>query len=267
VTESDRVLIFDVDGGRASSMANALAALGFPASHCADPAGVSAAFDRTPASAAIVVEPGDVEVFPGVKAEARSRGIPALVVVSLSDEPRSLLRRVEGYDDWSFAPAAGPDLATRLLRLIGAHAKTASAPVINPRFLALAVHDLRTPLNVIGLTIRAIGQSVPVKNPEFDEDLTFLHENARQIEKMLAQLGDFCRLVENASPPSGVEFDLCRFLGDFLEDRAGRPGADCLPDATEQGRPRVIIDRAAVVGIDEAEVPQLATLVDVGYAR
>jgi len=112
---------------------------------------------------------------------------------------------------------------------VGPGGPAASPPVIEPRFLALAVHDLRTPLNVIGLTIRAIAQSAPIKNPEFDEDLTFLQENARQIEKMLAQIGDFCRLVESTTPPSGMEFDLTRFLRDLLEDRASRPGVEATP--------------------------------------
>lgn len=229
MSESDRVIIFDVDEGRASSMASMLARWGLPATHCPDPSGATAALDREAPSALVLVELGDSEVFPTAKAAARSRGIPVVAVVEPGDDPRSLASRVGDYDDWTPAATVDPDLATRLLGLAGPGRLAEKPPVIDPRFLALAVHDLRTPLNVIGLTIRAISQSAPVKNPEFDEDLTFLQDNARQIEKMLAQIGDFCRLVESTSPPSGLEFDLCRFLGDFLEDRAGRPGVEATP--------------------------------------
>jgi len=223
------VIIFDVEAGRASSMATMLARWGLSASHGPDPTGAAAALDREPPSAVVVVDPGDEETFSAAKAEARSRGIPVVAVIEPGADPRTLATRVRDYDDWVSASAIDPDLATRLLGLIGRKGATARTPVIEPRFLALAVHDLRTPLNVIGLTIRAIAQSAPVKNAEFEEDLTFLQENARQIEKMLAQIGDFCRLVESTTPPTGMEFDLCRFLGDLLDDRASRPGVEATP--------------------------------------
>jgi signal transduction histidine kinase len=102
-------------------------------------------------------------------------------------------------------------------------------PSIDPRFLALIIHDLRTPLNVIGLTIRAIMQTVPQRSAELDEDLMFLRENASQIEKMLAQLGDYCRLIEGELQVSTVAFDPRRFLSDFLEVHRSKSSAEASP--------------------------------------
>ena len=222
VSDPDRVLIFDVDAARASAKAEALKPWGLFATHCPDPARATAAIDEASPSVVLVVEAGDAEMFSEVRAAAGSRHIPVLALVELGNDPRALARRVRPYDGWSSVATTAEELATRLLGLALAKVR---GTAIDPRFLALTVHDLRTPLNVIGLTIRTIGQSVPVKSPEFEEDLLFLHENAKQIERMLAQVGDFCRLLESESPPTGVAFDFARLLADFVEERAGRAGA------------------------------------------
>ena len=146
--------------------------------------------------------------------------MPVLAVLVSPVASPALASRARDYHDWTLGPPRPEEIATRLLRLISQGQTT----TIDPRFLALMVHDLRTPLNVIGLTIRALSQSMPVKSADFEEDLTFLQDNARQIEKMLAQLGDFCRLLEIETAPVGVEFDFCRFLSDFVEDRSIRGG-------------------------------------------
>jgi signal transduction histidine kinase len=197
VTDSDRVLIFDADAPRASSIAEALKPWGLAAIQCPDPTSAGDALAASTPSAVLVVEPVEAGPFLAAESAARARKVPVLAVLGTSGHPSSLLERARAYDDWVPSPVDGSHLAARILGL--AKAKDRSA-AIDPRFLALTVHDLRTPLNVIGLTIRAIHQSVPTKSVELEEDLTFLQDNARQIEKMLAQLGDFCRLLEIEAP-------------------------------------------------------------------
>ena len=103
---------------------------------------------------------------------------------------------------------------------------------------------------MIGLTIRAIGQSTPQPTAEFEEDMTFLQENARQIDKMLAQLADYCRLIEgeaSLNPPPSFEFDPRRFLADFLEDRQARPGVEVTPvrlEIADQSPSEVKLDQS-----------------------
>lgn len=161
---------------------------------------------------------GPTGALSGLGGVARGLKIPALAVVAAGPD---LAGRARGFDDWMLASQAEAELAGRVACLLDRPAADRS-PDVDPRFLALVVHDLRTPLNVIGLTIRAIAQSNPTPNPEFDEDLTFLQENAKQIEKMLAQLGDFARLIESDRPPSAVDFEARRFLADLMEEKQAK---------------------------------------------
>ena len=169
----------------------------------------------------VVVAPAsarDSIALPRVGRTAQGLRIPSIALV----EPGpGFISRVEGFDDWVTADRAEQDLPLRIEWLLG-RPPAEPAPVADHRFLALVVHDLRTPLNVIGLTIRAIGQSNPTNNPEFEEDLTFLQENAKQIERMLAQLGDFSRLIESERATAPVEFEARRFLADFLEEKQAK---------------------------------------------
>ncbi|HEV3122832.1 MAG TPA: HAMP domain-containing sensor histidine kinase [Isosphaeraceae bacterium] len=92
---------------------------------------------------------------------------------------------------------------------------------MNSRFLSVVVHDLRTPLNAITLTMRLVEQSVAVGNSaELQDDLRVLNENVRQIERMLAQLSEHCRLSDDAIVLRKVAFDPRRMMRDIVEDDA-----------------------------------------------
>ena len=243
MTATDRVLVFDPDPERAASIVALLEETQpWTADGTSGPAfevtaqgpGPSAGVREIQggrATLAVVVEAGGpAGAFPGLVDLARKQGVATLLVVDTDVDPKELAGRVRGYDGWVAFDSLGRELPARvadLLHRLGTRPNR--LPTIDTRFLALVIHDLRTPLNVIGLTIRAITQTVPNRSAELDEDLTFLQENARQIEKMLAQLGDYCRLVEGESQVSAVEFDPRRFLADFLEDRQRRPGTEPTP--------------------------------------
>jgi signal transduction histidine kinase len=170
------------------------------------------------------------DVFSSLADSAKQHGVPTLLVVDRVGNPGQTTGRVRDYDDWVALEAVDRELPTRVAGLLERRARgTTLLPAIDAKFLALAIHDLRTPLNVIGLTIRAIAQTFPHSSPELQEELTFLTDNARQIEKMLVQLGDYCRLIDGESQLSAVEFDPRRFLADLLEDRHGRGGMETTP--------------------------------------
>ena len=239
MTVSDRVMIFDVDGDRAARIAASVESLGLKPILCDRPEQAAEALRRERPALALVAEIGPATPegpgpFRGVRELARSFGLPSLAVVEPGADPSALVDRVRPYDAWLAQAEIARELPARLASLL-AIGPGRQAPTIDPRFLALVVHDVRTPLNVIGLTIRAIGQSFPVKSPELEEDLHFLQENANQIERMLAQLGDYCRLLESESPPSGLEFQPQRFLADILEERQSRPGSEAKPVRLEIG--------------------------------
>ena len=215
-----RVSLFSADPGRGTEVASSLEALGYSVSrhdqlnlvdeilHRERPDLFIAALARDEARGS-TSGPGEL---------ARALGVPAIAVV---DSGPGLRAETKGFNDWLAFDRLSQELEPRIGRLLD-EPGTNLVPAVDPRFLALVVHDLRTPLNVIGLTIRAIGQSNPTPNSEFDEDMTFLQENAKQIEKMLAQLGDYSRLIESERTHSAVEFETRRFLADLLEEKQSK---------------------------------------------
>jgi len=100
---------------------------------------------------------------------------------------------------------------------------------LNAHFLSTVIHDIRTPLNVIGLSIRMIGQSVPQKDPELEEDLRFLDENFRQIERMLVQLSDYYRLYEPDLGVNAGPFSPRRLVEELVDSRLNRPWPKPVP--------------------------------------
>jgi signal transduction histidine kinase len=120
----------------------------------------------------------------------------------------------------------------------------------------LLVHDLRTPLNVIGLSLRLIEQALPTDDPDVAEDLRFIDENFHVLERMLAQLGDYARLFEPGFNLVLSEFSPRRLVDELLENRPSRPArkqAPVLLDVQktcpavvllDQGRARLALDYA-----------------------
>jgi signal transduction histidine kinase len=164
---------------------------------------------------------------------------------------------VAGFDGWASLSAPVAEVAARVAGLLerGPDPSSPSArrgpALIDARFLGLVVHDLRTPLNVIVLALGTIGHSVPRRNAEFNEDLAYLNDNTRQIEKMLVLLGDYCRLIEAESDVMTTEFNPRRFLTDFLEDHRERSGVDPTPVRLELGEtcPREVALDPVKVGL------------------
>jgi len=92
----------------------------------------------------------------------------------------------------------------------------------NPRFLSLVVHDLRTPLNVIGLSLHILDRSVSPDQSEIVEDLRAIRENVGQMERMLSYLADYCRLVAEPVRLSVEAFDPRTMLEELVEIQAVR---------------------------------------------
>jgi signal transduction histidine kinase len=92
----------------------------------------------------------------------------------------------------------------------------------NPRFLSLVVHDLRTPLNVIGLSLHILDRSVAPDQVEIVEDLQAIRENVGQMERMLSYLADYCRLVAEPVRLAIEPFDPRTMLEELVEVQAVR---------------------------------------------
>jgi len=179
---------------------------------------------------------GSHESAPGLLAKGASRlGVPVLVVVEDDADPGLLVDRHGDADDWVYRSRVEVELLGRVWRLLrrgtrpDVPADGRAGNPVDSKFLALVVHDLRTPLNVVGLSLRMIDQAVPRNDPDLLEDLKFVEENFKQIERMLSQLSDYCRLYENDSPLTVTEFSPARLIGELVEDRAMKSAASSQP--------------------------------------
>ncbi len=93
---------------------------------------------------------------------------------------------------------------------------------LDSRFVSLVVHDLRTPLNVIGLSLRLIDQSIAHRTKDLDEDLRVVQDNVFQIERMLAHLSDYCRLIDEKMGLRPTLFNPRRMLEEVVEEQSLR---------------------------------------------
>jgi len=182
-------------------------------------------------------------------------GIPVLAVVESGPQLEMRLRTFEDADDWIVRDGSPEEFVARVARLI----RRQAAPPIDVPFSSMVVHDLRTPLNVIGLSIRMVEQALPRDDPEVEEDLRFIDENLRQIERMLTQLSDYARLFGSGLGLTVDAFDPRRMVDEILENResrSSRPGwkgspvhldvqRTCPQEAVlDQGRARMAIEYA-----------------------
>jgi signal transduction histidine kinase len=142
------------------------------------------------------------------------------------------------------------------LKRVKTAAAGCSAAPIDGRLTALAVHDLRTPLNVIGISIRLVEQALPRDNAEVAQDVRVIDENVHLLERMLALLGEYARLFEPGLNLAPSEFSPWRLVDDLLENRRSRPSGKQPPIRLEVQKtcPAVaLLDQAkALMAIDWA---------------
>src|SRR5262245_52049814 len=111
---------------------------------------------------ALAIVPGDGAGSPAadihlaeVRAAARKLDIPVLTVVDPGAELNGGTEWMDQTDDWVVRGGTSQELAARINRLLR-RPRSPKPPPIDAEFSALVVHDLRTPLNVIGLSMRMI---------------------------------------------------------------------------------------------------------------
>jgi len=183
-------------------------------------------------SPSVIVVAGEASVparAAGLRAAARSRGIPLIDVVGPNTDLQSLADRHGDADEVVFQNQLLAELPARIGRLTRRARREAKPardafPALDSRFFSLVVHDLRTPLNVIGLSLRMVNQTVPKGDPDLEEDLRFIDENFKQIERMLTQLSDYCRLFEAEPHFSISEFSPQRLVHEIIDGRLLKSG-------------------------------------------
>ena len=201
-----------------------LEAKGFPTRLVRPAAGSLLGDAGEPTGLVVVVDPGGSAEARGACAEAAAKGLPVIVVAEPGGPDHDPFG---GADDWVSPGCLSTELPARAARLLKRRqpAPARSALPADAHFFALVVHDLRTPLNVIGLSLRMISQAVPTGDPDLEEDLRFVEENFWQIERMLSQLSDYYRMFESEGQLAPTEFNPKRLVDELLESRATKAGS------------------------------------------
>ena len=234
------VLLVDDGPDGEAAFASVLPTEGYRLTRVDTGAGAVEALDRVRPHVVIVTDrllaarPGSGGRGGDLLVKASALKVPVLAVVDDTSDPSALAERLAGVDDWVARRGLAAELQVRLTRLLAGRAGAgSSAPPADGQFFALVVHDLRTPLNVIGLSLRMISQAVPKGDADLEEDLRFVEENFRQIERMLSQLSDYYRLFENDGAPGPIEFNPKRLIDELLESRATKSGVRSSPVQVE----------------------------------
>jgi len=225
-----RLVILDDEAGFFDQIEGALSARGYRASRVGSVHEVEGLSGRDRPDLMIVSDRRTEAGKPADRFEAIARlGVPVLAVTDDASDPDALADRLAGPDDWVTRDALIPELPARVARLLNrpppTHGRGPSKLPADPHFFAMLVHDLRTPLNVVGLSLRMISKALPEGDPEIQEDLRFVEDNFRQIEKMLTLLSDFIRLFESDLRIGPTPFDPRRMIDELLEATATKAGA------------------------------------------
>ncbi|SIO66747.1 Signal transduction histidine kinase [Singulisphaera sp. GP187] len=184
---------------------------------------------------------------------ARELSLPTLVILEPGGDLKALLDQNLEFFDWVARASVPSELSARVAGLLHRQARkaesgpTASTMPTDPRFFPLIVHDLRTPLNVVGLSLRMIDQALPRGNPDLEEDLRFVEESFKQIERMLSQLSDYYRLFEPEAPVESMEFSPARLLSEVVETRVLKAGAKAVPihlEVHQSCPPEALLDQS-----------------------
>jgi signal transduction histidine kinase len=170
-----------------------------------------------------------------LRSVATELGIPLLMVVKDASNPVELVERLGGVDDWLIRANLASELPARVAALLARRKsprRTASTGsswrgngtahmMKGAHLLPLIVHDLRTPLNVISLSLKMIATTMRGDDAELEEDLGYAEENLHQIERMLSLLCDYHRLFESPVPLTPFAFSPKRAVEEMLEAGVG----------------------------------------------
>jgi len=232
---SPLLAVLEADPSRGAEIASALEGRGYRLQRYGAAAELNAALrDQRPGLVILGSGPGgSASGLAELRAASRELGIPVLDVVEADADPAAMVEQHRDADGWIFRSGLAAELYPRvswmLRRQDRAEARAAPSLPRDSRFFPLIVHDLRTPLNVIGLSLRMIDQALPRGNAELEEDFRIVEENFKQIERMLSQLSDYCRLFEPEFSVAAAEFSPERLLSDVVEARAQKAGAKATP--------------------------------------
>ena len=225
------ILLYAHDALRAAEIVSLLHNAHLPATWAGSADIALAALADTPPPMLIHL-PQDPRADKAVHTLAHQLQIPILLVLdNLLDTP-PILDQLHQSDAWLTAknlPQELPLRASTLLALQKPPSPPLDSPPTDPQFFSLVIHDLRTPLNVITLSLRMIAQSLPKENLELDQDVRYIDVSLRQIESMLSKLADYYRLFSPESNLHPTSFNPHTLVSETLEKHRAKPAGRLSP--------------------------------------
>ncbi|MFO0952569.1 MAG: HAMP domain-containing sensor histidine kinase [Isosphaeraceae bacterium] len=222
------ILVVGTAGGARSDLAAVLSDGGY---HVVQ-AGSAVECARPPASdvvplALVVVAPiendpgGTREAMEAARVLSRRYATRLLHVVPEPADCEALLGHLTDSEDWVSAGASAAELRCRVQGLIQRRSDAvAEEPVWIPGadFLSMLVHDLRSPLNVIWLSMQMLPPSIADADPELENDLRMMRENFEHLARKLTLLEDFHRLLQPQGEEGGFGFSPSVLIEEVVQE-------------------------------------------------
>lgn len=109
------------------------------------------------------------------------------------------------------------------------------------RSRSLVVHDLRTPLNAVALTLSLFERILSESHPELDEDLALMRLSLAEHERMLKCLNDASHAPDDASILDPRPFDLAALVADAAACAASELAAECVLEVESSPGPVIVV--------------------------
>lgn len=104
---------------------------------------------------------------------------------------------------------------------------------LDSQLISLLVHDLRNPLNAIGMALHMIEGELPESCEELRQDVAMIAESSRSLRKMLKALSDYNTLLSGETRSAPLPFDPRRLVAEAVAD---------LTETVEGGAARLYLD-------------------------
>jgi signal transduction histidine kinase len=183
----------------------------------------------------LVMEGVDYARVSRIVAASGARETSVVVITDGMPRTQEQYDRLSLADDWVHTSRVEAELVHRISSVLARRTRKSSStdnnssmPIDSESF-SLIVHDLRTPLNVVYLTLLMLRQTAPKNDPQFGQDLMLVEESFRQLQRMLLMLTDYYRLFEPINSLAIQEFSPRRLIDELLEGLTMKDGVKLSP--------------------------------------